>query len=110
MENNVQNSGEEKKIRFDSGRIIKGLCGVVLIVFAFSQGIYIPISGEAIGYDFIPFAIIIFGCLLLYSALKRKNKIADKKFWRNFWIAVGVVVGITVVCMIIWSIGTILSK
>ncbi|MCK4540578.1 hypothetical protein KAU09_05535 [Candidatus Parcubacteria bacterium] len=75
MENQSQELPKKEKVKSNLGQILKALCGVVVIIFMLStNGLYLPTSAEAIGWDAWTLAVIFFGGWLIYSAFKQWKK------------------------------------
>jgi hypothetical protein len=51
------------------------IIGIAIIVFAVSgNGFYPPVSGEAIGYDFVSLLILVLGAWFIYKGIKGFKK------------------------------------
>lgn len=75
MENQTQELPKKEKTKFNLGQVLKALCGVAVIIFMLSSnGLYLPTSAEAIGYDAFTLAVMFFGGWLIYSAFKQWKK------------------------------------
>lgn len=62
----------EEKIKFNLGQIIRILAGIGVVWFVFwNNGLVMPLTAEAIGYDLVGFAEIGFGIWLIYGGIKK---------------------------------------
>jgi membrane protein implicated in regulation of membrane protease activity len=66
----------DKKTNFFSlpkSKWLKIVFGIILIFFELiTYDFYLPVSGEAIGADIVPFAILVLGIWLIYLGVKQK--------------------------------------
>jgi len=75
MENQTQELSKKEKTKFNLGQILKALGGLAIIIFMFTNnGLYIPTSGETIGFDVFTLAVVFLGGWLIYSAFKKWKK------------------------------------
>jgi len=91
-----------QKIKFDIAQGVKVLIGLAIIVYGVAN-MYLSLSAEAIGYNFVKLVIAGFGVYLVVSTFKSGQKI--NKIFKYLGIAS---IAIIVISMIVYAVAVIL--